>query len=152
MDIIEPHLPCVVPLFRALHNYHVELAPDVYHSDGPDEAFLALLEDKVANGARVFAHDAGWGLASYVLAVPVVTKRDAFRSAIRSVQLEHLYVTPVARGRGLGKALVGRVESWVTELGYDGWFVTFHADNPGVEKAYLAMGAQRWKGVCLKRL
>ena len=68
MDIIEPHISQVLPLFRALHTYHAELDPSIYHCDAPDAEFMALLSGAMSLGGQLFAHDAGWGLVSYVLA------------------------------------------------------------------------------------
>ena len=150
MDIIEPALSCVLPLFRALHNFHVALDPRSYHSDGTDADYMAHLEAKRAGGGRIFAHDAGWGLASYVLAMPRVIARDALRCGHRTVQVDHLYVSPDFRGRGLGAQLVVGVEDWVGELGYDGWIVTYDAINPGVAQVYTAMGATPSKVVGVK--
>ena len=78
MEIVEPHLPRVVPLFRALHTYHAELFPSVYHCDASDRDFLAILESAKARGGRVFAHDAGWGLVSYVLAKLAYSRRFGY--------------------------------------------------------------------------
>jgi GNAT superfamily N-acetyltransferase len=150
MEIIEPDLPRVVPLFRALHNYHVALDPRVYHDDGTDADYLVHLEEKRAAGGRIFAHDAGWGLASYLLAMPKVLARDALRCGYRTVQVDHLYVSPGFRGRRLGAQLVSIVEDWVEELGFDGWTVTYSAINPGVARVYSAMGATLSKAVSAK--
>jgi GNAT superfamily N-acetyltransferase len=150
MDIITPDLSRVVPLFRALHNYHVALDPRSYHSDGADADYLAHLQEKRAVGGRIFAHDAGWGLVSYLLAMPKVTPRDALRCGHRTVQVDHLYVSPDFRGCGLAAQLVAAVEDWVQELGFDGWTVTYDAVNPGVARVYAALGATPSKGVSAK--
>lgn len=152
MDIIEPHLAQVVPLFRALHTFHAELAPSVYHCDAPDDAFLAILEGARSRGGHVFGHDAGWGLVSYVLAKPEVIERDALRVGSRTVRIDHLYVSPAARGLGLGQKLVARVEDWVREIGFDGWHVVYHSDNPGAADFYAAVGAAPVKGICQKHI
>lgn len=150
MKIIEPDSHRVVPLFRALHEYHVALDPRDYHGDGSDADYLAHLEDKRAAGGRIFAHDAGRGLVSYLLAMPKVVERDALRCGHRTVQVDHLYVSPEFRGRGLGAQLVAVVEEWVDELGYDGWTVTYSTLNPGVAQVYAAMGATPSKAVSAK--
>jgi GNAT superfamily N-acetyltransferase len=152
VDIVELHLPCVVPLFRALHTYHAELAPGTYHCDGTDADYLAILNDARAKGARVFAHDAGWGLVSYVLVRLDVCEQDALRRSFRFVRVDHLYVLPAARGLNLGKQLISRVEDWVQEIGFQGWYVTYHSDNSRAAEFYAAHGAKSWKGVSQKRL
>ncbi|SHG95792.1 GNAT family N-acetyltransferase [Marivita hallyeonensis] len=152
MELIEPELPRVLPLFRALHAHHADLAPDVYHCDGSDSEYLAHLEEKRVAGARFFAHDTGEALASYLIALPVVVPGDALRHASRTVRVDHLYVSPDLRGMGLAKALIGRVEAWVGELGFDGWWFSYHAVNDGVAKAYHAMGASPWTAVSAKRM
>jgi GNAT superfamily N-acetyltransferase len=150
MDIVEPDLSRVVPLFRALHNFHVALDSRCYHSDGADADHLAHFEAKRAGGGRIFAHDAGWRLASYVLAMPWIIAQDALRCGYRTVQVDHLYVSPEFREPGLGAQLVAVVEDWVKALGYDGWIVTYDAINPGAAQVYAAMGATPSKVISAK--
>lgn len=152
MEIIEPHISQVLPLFRALHTYHAELDPSVYHCDAPDAEFMALLSGAMSRGGQLFAHDVGWGLVSYVLAKPKVIERDALRMARRSVRIDHLYVCPAARGLGLGQQLIARVEDWMREIGFDAWHVVYHSDNPGAAEFYAAIGATPSKGISAKAL
>jgi len=152
MELVEPQLSRVVPLFRALHTYHAELDPSVYHCDGPEDEYLKFLQSVTSRGGRVFAHDAGWGLVSYVLAKPEITERDALRVRHSTMRVEHLYVSPMARGLGLAQHLIARVEDWARDLGFDGWYVIYHCDNPGAAKFYASVAATPLKGISQKRI
>lgn len=152
MMIVEPHLSQVVPLFRGLHTYHAQLAPSVYHCDASDADFLEILKSLAADGARVFAHDAGWGLVSYIIARQEQVARTALRFGRNSMVIEHLYVAPPVRGRRLGQALVAHAEHWARDLGCDSWLVNYHCDNPGAQEFYSALGAVPWKGMSEKPL
>ncbi|WP_299788770.1 GNAT family N-acetyltransferase [uncultured Marivita sp.] len=150
MDIVEPHPSRVISLFRALHTFHAELSPGMYHCDGTDADYQTILENICAGGGRIFAHDDGWGLVSYVLARPDVLPRTAMRCERRLLVIEHFYVAPVVRGMGLGRQLIARVEDWVRDLGLDGWHLTHHASNSDAERFYRSVGAEPKISVSVK--
>ncbi|MFP7673689.1 GNAT family N-acetyltransferase [Marivita sp. S0852] len=141
MDIIRPQITHVVPLFRALHAYHVQRRPDIYHCDGTDAEYAAVLQDICDTGGRLYAHDAGWGLVSYVAARPEDRPRTGLRHDRTAMVIEHLYIAPQVRGLGLGRALITAVETWATARGLSRWTVAQDAGNREASAFYTQIGA-----------
>ena len=40
LDLVDPSVYQIVPLFRGSHTYRVELEPSLYHGDAPDAVFV----------------------------------------------------------------------------------------------------------------
>ncbi|MBV2358590.1 GNAT family N-acetyltransferase [Thalassococcus sp. CAU 1522] len=141
MIITNPHLSDLVPLFRALHNFHAALRPGLYHSEGGDAAYLNHLRGLQAQGAQVFAADAGWGLVGYLLALPEIRPADALRRAETRWRIDHLYVARGCRGRGLARQLVAEMERAMADRGVALWVVYQDAANPPAHVVYRRVGA-----------
>lgn len=142
MLVFNPNLTEVLPLFRGLHNFHVCLSPQVYHAEGTDAELMAHLQELRDEGAVVYAIDAGWGLVAYLLAYSEETTGDVFRWAACRMTIDHLYIAPTHRGRGLGHRLIAALEADMQAKGQSHWRVGQDAANLSATEFYLAVGAQ----------
>ncbi|MGH1416742.1 MAG: GNAT family N-acetyltransferase [Pelagimonas sp.] len=142
MLVVNPPLQDVLPLFRALHNFHVCLSPHIYHSDGPDAEYLAHLQTQCDHGATIYAQDAGWGLVAYLLAIPEDAAGDGLRRGGKRIKIDHLYIAPTHRGRGLGHHLVAAMERDMCQQGIRRWVVAQDATNTPATDFYVRVGAE----------
>lgn len=142
MLVKNPNLTEVLPLFRALHNFHVCLLPSVFHAEGTDAELMTHLQEMQSEGAVIYAVDAGWGLVGYLLAYAQETKGDAFRRAANRMTIDHLYVAPTHRGRGLGPQLIAALEADMLAKGQGNWRVGQEAANLPATEFYVAVGAR----------
>ncbi|WGW03720.1 GNAT family N-acetyltransferase [Tropicibacter oceani] len=134
-------LPQVVPLLRALHAHHVAHLPDVFHDQASSGALLAFLETQAKAGAWFFGHRDNGVLSAYLMAVPERRPRDSFRQAQSRILLDHLYVAPSLRGRGIAQALVHEMEERMREGAITCWDVTHHAFNTQAQRFFARQGA-----------
>lgn len=150
VDVPFHELPRVVPLFRALHNFHVEREPWRRHGHGTDAQFLEHLHQKVRSGAWVIAAEAGWGLVGYILAEPRERTESFNEHASRHVQLDHIYVAPTHRGGRVAPLLVKSFEDEVWKRGYSNWRVGFSGYNQHAARFYRGLGAQSLSGSMIR--
>ncbi|WP_299937602.1 GNAT family N-acetyltransferase [uncultured Pelagimonas sp.] len=141
MLVVNPPLHNVLPLFRALHNFHVCLSPFKYHAEGSDADYLSHLQTLADRGAITYAIDAGWGLVAYLLALPEDIQTDGLRWGGRRMKTDHLYIAPTHRGQRLGHRLVDAMETEMRAQGITNWVVTQDATNQGAKPFYHAVGA-----------
>ncbi len=141
MLVVNPHCLEVLPLFRALHNFHVCLSPWTYHADGRDYDYLAHLQTLADRGAVTYAIDAGWGLVAYLLALPEDIPNDGLKRGGRRMKIDHLYIAPTHRGQKLGHLLVEALEKDMRAQGISRWVVTQDATNLFATSFYHAVGA-----------
>lgn len=66
--------------------------------------------------------------------------------------VEDVVVRPEARGRGIGKALIARIEAWGRRLGATRLQLLADRDNTGSHGFYEACGFSPTNLVCLRRL
>lgn len=142
MLVVDPSLPEVLPLFRALHNFHVCLSPDNYHANGADADYLLHLQDLRDQGAVIYAIDAGWGLVAYMLVYPEEIDANAFKRGSSRMTIDHLYIAPTHRGSGLGHQLIAALEADMHAKGIDRWLVSQDAINLPATDFYRAVGAR----------
>lgn len=142
MLVYNPNLTEILPLFRGLHNFHVCLSPHVYHAEGTDAELLLHLQELRDEGAVIYAIDAGWGLVAYLLAYAEETSGDAFRRAASRMTIDHLYIAPTHRGRGLGDQLIAALEADMRAKGGSHWRVGQDATNVSATEFYVAVGAR----------
>jgi len=127
-------IPAVHAMVLALGAYHhdfdAKVTPDTMERDGfgphPWVRFLV-------------AEDAG-GLQGYAALLPLAKIVDG----MRGIDINHMYVRDVMRGRGVGRMLVDAAEGVAADLGCTYMFIGTAPDNIPAQNAYLACGFERW--------
>ncbi|WP_417725400.1 GNAT family N-acetyltransferase [Salipiger sp.] len=134
-------LPQLAPLLRGLNALHAAHVPTRFHAEAGDEALRAHLGAELERGARVLGYRAGGVLRGYLL----WRMRDVPASALehrRSLGvLEHVFVAPTWRRRGIARRLVARFETMARAEGAREWVVTWHVFNAASEALMRGAGA-----------
>lgn len=147
-EIAVDKLDVLEPLWWALQQHHSEIMPSLAHAPARDRAgawrrrrdkYRAWLEDP-ASFALVASDD---GEAVGYAFVTVGPGHAAWSSGDRIAELETLSVLPSARNRGIGTALVDRVERRLCEMGIGDLAVTSAATNLDSHRFYERRGLTR---------
>lgn len=127
-------LPDSADLHRMIHS----LAR--HHGDVPSISLAQLHRDLFTQTPWAHALVAEWGggLCGYGILVP----QWKAQTAMRGVELHHLFVDPAARGRGVGRALVAACQAHARQIGAGRFSVGTHPGNSAAQAFYLAVGLQ----------
>ncbi len=142
IDISEFELDHIVPLFRALHNFHVDEMPWRYHLHGSDEGFHSELKDRIKSGSWILGLDAGWGLAGYLMGTPRITSESHMDRAQRHLTIDHLYIAPTHRRKGWASKLMQAALDRGRREGFNRWGVGYNAFNQDAARFYKSFGAE----------
>jgi len=132
----------LTPMLRALNDLHAAQVPGWYHSDGLDAEITSVLAEALAEGAQILMYLTERTPRGYLLWKPNRPSLPALQTPRRLAVLEHIYVEPIWRRRGLGHRLVQRFEAEIAREGYDGWRTSVHNFNAGSQALMQSMGAE----------
>ena len=122
-------LPALVPLLRDLNALHADRVPAMYHDDGSDAEIEAVLRGMVEEGARILIYVTEGVPRAYLLWKPNRAPVEALECPLRLAVLDHIYVAPIWRKRGMARRLVARFEADIEKAGFEGWRVSVHRFN-----------------------
>jgi GNAT superfamily N-acetyltransferase len=125
----EADIPALVPLLRDLNAHHAAHVPERFHTEGSDAAIAALLSTMMGQGTHFLLYRTESVARGYLAWLPRPLPDSALQHPLRMALLDHIYVEPIWRRRGLASRLVARFESDVAREGFDGWTVQVHAFN-----------------------
>jgi ribosomal protein S18 acetylase RimI-like enzyme len=141
-------VPALEPLWVAVHHVHQESMPELapYVSDAETWAERRALYEAVfekPDTVLLLAYDGeelvGYAL-SHVLALEETWIGDTWRTGRRVAELESLAVRPSHRGRGIGSALLDRIDEALEAQGIRDVFVGALAGNEGALRLYARRG------------
>ncbi|MEQ5870046.1 GNAT family N-acetyltransferase [Sagittula sp. NFXS13] len=134
-------LPDLVSLMRALNAYHADHAPDRFHDRACDADLLGLLQSAQADGARFLIYRTEGVARGYLKWLPVPAAAPVMEHPRRQALLDHIYVEPIWRRRGLASRLIARFEAEIAGH-FDGWTVRVHAFNTASRALMQRHGAE----------
>ncbi len=128
-------LDAVAGLYVELKRHHRPLQPDNPRYRVPDRRWLEVARQNLANDSvHLFVATTG-GEIEGVMKLALVEKPWG-----TSCEIDTLVVAAGARGRGLGRALVGQAERFAVESGAAGIRVDVLSANPGGRSFYEGLG------------
>ncbi|MBS0564977.1 MAG: GNAT family N-acetyltransferase [Proteobacteria bacterium] len=109
-----------------------------HHGDMPRVTAAALARDTAGRDpwARIRVAEAGGEIAGYMALVRLAW----LQYGDRGMEIYHLFVRPAWRGRGVGRALIGRAMREARAAGCVELKVGTHPDNRAAMAYYLAQG------------
>jgi len=134
----------VCTLYKGLDKYHVEVDPNHFRSyEGPartKDRFLELLNNP---DWFFYVSEQGATLNGFVNGYENASRPLPFLVPQRLGLVQNLYVSPSARGVGLGKALMAVVEAWARKRQLGGLELDVIANNTLALQFYEMMGFER---------
>ena len=122
-------LPALARMLRDLNALHAAHVPARFHDEGPEAALRAFFEEAQGQGARVLVYRTEGLARGYLMWRPQPEGVPALERSRRMAVLDHLYVEPIWRRRGLAGRLLRRFEAEIAAEGFDGWLSRVHGFN-----------------------
>jgi len=133
-------IPELEPVFLALHEHHGEVSPTLGGREqrSPDEAWAfrrRRYETWLAEGGALWGAERERAIVGYA-SVQLASGYAGWRTGDRIGVVETLSVLPTERGRGIGSALLDRVERELADLGVDYMLIGAVAGNEDAQRLY----------------
>lgn len=119
----------IVRLLRGLNRHHAAHLPDRFHDMGSDAALEAFLRSEMAQGATVLAYVIETVPRAYLMWRLRPAAPDALAHPRKLAVLDHIYVDPSWRRRGIARRLIARFEHDIAAQGCTGWLSLVHRFN-----------------------
>lgn len=132
----------LAPLLRGLNALHARHLPGRFHDEAGEAALASHLRAEMARGRCVLGYRAGGALRAYLMWRLEDRSASALERAGRVAVLDHLFVAPTWRRRGVGRRLVARFEEEARAGGAAEWIVTWHSFNTASEALMRSAGAR----------
>lgn len=135
-------IPALADMLYALNAHHATDLPTRFHTDGPVSALHAFFAKQMGQGARVLLYRTEGVPRGYLLWQVVEHPGSALENPRRQALLDHIYVEPIWRRRGLAGRLIARFERDITQAGCTGWYSRVHVFNRASAALMRGAGAQ----------
>ena len=122
-------LPALAEMLAALNGVHVLHRPDRFHGAADAAAREAFLADKLAGGGRILVYRTQGVPRGYLMWGTQVTADSPLERARAMAVLDHIYVEPTWRRRGLASRLIERFRQDIAAQGLSGWVARVHSFN-----------------------
>ena len=119
----------LVPLFRSLNDLHAVHVPDRFHDAASDADLHEVLQDAWNAGSRFLVYRTEGVARGYLKWQMLPEGVAALERPRRTALLDHIWVEPIWRRRGLASRLIDRFERDSAGAGARGWTVRVHAFN-----------------------
>lgn len=138
----EADIPALAAMLRQLNAVHVAGNPQRFHDHGTAEARQAFFADALASGARVLVYRVEGGPRGYLMWRQRPPGCAALERPRRLAVLDHIFVAPICRRRGMGSRLIRRFEADIRAEGCEGWVTTVHGFNASSRALMQQAGAR----------
>ncbi|SMX42590.1 GNAT family N-acetyltransferase [Maliponia aquimaris] len=135
-------LPALADMLYALNALHATHLPERFHTAGRRSDLGDILAGAMADGAQLLIYRTEGVPRGYLMWRPVDRPATALELAARKALLDHIYVQPIWRRRGLGARLMARFEQDIRAEGCTGWISRVHAFNGASAALMRGAGAQ----------
>ncbi len=122
-------LPALASMLYALNAHHAAQLPARFHTEGQPQDLTAFFAQAMEEGARVLLYQTEGIPRGYLMWRRIERPATALERAGCTALLDHIYVQPIWRRRGLGQRLITRFEQDIAETGCDRWITRVHAFN-----------------------
>lgn len=137
----------------ALQRYEHDFEPNRrVDPDVAEEYFAVLLERAGASGGIFFAEDDNLNPLGWAVIYPDKSEVYVVQEEREFGRLTELYVEAQARGRSVGRALIGACEDWARERGLKHIIISALAENDLALGAYQAVGFRPYASLLRKYL
>lgn len=128
-EATQSDLSGLVPLFRSLNDLHAVHVPDRFHDAASDADLHDVLQGAWQGGSRFLVYRTEGVARGYLKWQMMPVGIAALERPRRIALLDHIWVEPIWRRRGLASRLIDRFEQDSAGAGAQGWTVRVHAFN-----------------------
>ncbi|ASP21275.1 acetyltransferase (GNAT) family protein [Antarctobacter heliothermus] len=145
-------IPTLADMLYALNAHHAADLPGRFHTDGTEAALRTFFAQKLGQGACVLLYRTEGVPRAYLMWQILDHAGTALEHPRRQALLDHIYVQPIWRHRGLARRLIARFEQDSRAQGCTGWITRVHAFNTPSAALMRGAGAHLAVEVYEKRL
>lgn len=138
----EADIPALAAMLRQLNAVHVAGNPLRFHDYGTTGERQAFFAEALASGARVLVYRVEGGPRGYLMWRLRRPGCAALERPRRMALLEHVFVEPICRRRGMGSRLIRRFEADIGAEGCAGWVTAVHGSNASSRALMRQAGAR----------
>ncbi len=151
-DCVDTDLPKLVSLLRSLNMLHVQHLPHRFHDEARDPELLSFFQARQAKGARILAYFTEGLPRGYLMWEVEHRDMTCVTLARHQAVLDHIYVEPGWRRRGIGRRLITRFEAECAQVPCKEWISRVHSFNDASNALMRGAGAGVGLRVYQKRL
>ncbi|MBS0125107.1 GNAT family N-acetyltransferase [Thetidibacter halocola] len=140
-EATQTDIPALADMLRDLNACHLPHAPHRLHGDGDPAALEGFFNEAMERGARVLVYRTEGVARGYLMWLVQDRPGDAVTRPLRRALLDHVWVEPVWRRRGLAARLIARFEQDSRAAGCTGWIAHVFAVNAGSQALMRGQGA-----------
>ena len=122
-------IPVLADMLYALNAHHACAVPERFHTNGAPADIRAMLAEKMGQGARALLYKTEGVARGYLLWEPLDRPGTGLERPQRHAVLDHIYVVPIWRRRGVAQRLIAQFECDSAAQGCAGWVTRVHAFN-----------------------
>ncbi|MCT4610106.1 MAG: GNAT family N-acetyltransferase [Pelagimonas sp.] len=142
IDTLTPDdIPALAQMLRGLNRLHMFHLPHLYHDNGADEALEAFFTTQFEQGARVIGYRLEGIPRGYLMWQLQERPADGLMFARKRGLLDHIFVDPILRKRGVGRRLIAAFEEQIQQEGCGSWVSLVHAFNTPSQQLMQDAGA-----------
>lgn len=134
--------PALAEMLHDLHALHVHYRPDRFHAGASAAERAAFFTDRMAAGAQVLAYRTSGVPRGYLMWEIQDLPATALEHPRRQALLDHIFVEPAWRRRGLATRMLRAFRDQVAAAGLSGWVVRVHSFNAASLALMQRHGAQ----------
>lgn len=144
-------IPALAEMLRDLNEWHVPHAPHRLRQAGDIGDLGQFFETRMAKGAQILITRTEGTVRGYLMWTIQDRPADAVSKPVRRALLDHIYVEPIWRRRGLAQRMIQRFEADSAAGGCSGWITHVFAVNTASQRLMAGQGAQHQTVVMEKR-
>lgn len=122
-------IPALATMLRGLNALHAAHVPHRFHGDAGAPELESFFAEAMASGAQLRAYRLQGVPRGYLMWRWRHAERTALEHPQRRAMLEHIWVEPSWRRRGVARRLISGFEAEIAGQGASGWTTMVHAFN-----------------------
>jgi GNAT superfamily N-acetyltransferase len=134
-------IPALAQMLRGLNRLHAHHLPQSYHDNGTDDALETFFHQQFEQGARLIGYRLEGLPRGYLMWQLQDKPADELMHARRRALLDHIYVDPILRKRGVGKRMIAAFEQAIALEGCRSWVSLVHDFNAPSQQLMRQAGA-----------
>lgn len=122
-------IPDLAQMLRGLNALHARHLPERFHDTARDAGLRGIFRDHMGQGAQVLIYRTEGVARGYLMWMAEERPGTTLEHAQRHAVLDHIYVAPGWRRRGIGGRLIRRFEAEARAAGHARWLTRVHDFN-----------------------